>query len=88
MLYIVPKIQPPNYNTFWDMNYFLRIIFSDFWSSPDRQTESDAYEPTLQIAQVGSKMVQFHVLELILCRKVVGILGYPLGLDWVMGKFQ
>ncbi len=22
------------------------------------------------------------------CRKVVGILGYPLGLDWVMGKFQ
>ncbi len=39
------------------MNYFLH-----FWSSPayrvqstDRQTESEAYEPTMQIAQVGSK---------------------------------
>ena len=36
------------------------IIQSDFWSSPDRQTdyrqtESDAYEPTVQSAQVGSK---------------------------------
>ncbi len=36
------------------------IIQSDFWSSPyrqtDGQTESDAYEPTVQNAQVGSKM--------------------------------
>ncbi len=30
------------------MNYFLRIL-------ADRQTESDAYEPTVQTAQVGSK---------------------------------
>ncbi len=37
---------------------------SDFWSSPyrrtdgqtDRQTESDAYEPTVQNVQVGSKI--------------------------------
>ena len=31
------------------------IIKSDFWSS-DRQTENDAQEPTVQIAQVGSKI--------------------------------
>ncbi len=32
------------------MNYF-----PHFWSSPDYgQTERDAYEPTLQLAQVGS----------------------------------
>ena len=31
------------------------IIISYFRSSPDRQTESDAYEPTVQLAQVGSK---------------------------------
>ena len=33
------------------------IIKSEFWSSDDRQmdrqTESDAYEPTVQVAQVG-----------------------------------
>ncbi len=41
------------------------IIFPYFWSSPDGrtdrrpdgQTESDAYEPTVQFAQVGSKIV-------------------------------
>ena len=42
------------------------IIIYDFWSSPDdrqqttdyRQTESDTYdyEPTVQIAQLGSKL--------------------------------
>ena len=31
------------------------IIQSDFWSSPYGQTESDAYEPAMQNAQVGSK---------------------------------
>ncbi len=31
------------------MNYYLRIIFQS------RQTESDAYETTVQVAQVGSK---------------------------------
>ncbi len=39
------------------------LLSSDFWSSPDGQTngwtdgqtESDAYEPTVQSAQVGSK---------------------------------
>ena len=32
------------------------LVKSEFWSSPDGQTESDAYEPTVQYAQVGSKM--------------------------------
>ncbi len=31
------------------------FVQSDFWSSPYWQTESDAYEPTVQSAQVGSK---------------------------------
>ncbi len=50
MFYIVVKFHPPNYNTFWGMNYFLRLLVQS-----RRQTESDAYEPTVQIAQVGSK---------------------------------
>ncbi len=49
MLYIVVKYQTPTYNTFWDMNYCLA------WQT-DRQTESDAYEPTVQYVQVGSKI--------------------------------
>ncbi len=61
VLYNVGKFQSPTSNTFRDMNYFL---LSDFWSSPDyglqttdyRQAENDAYEPTVQSAQVGSKM--------------------------------
>ncbi len=50
------------------MNYYpvCIIIQSDFWSSPyrqtDRQPESDAYKPTVQNAQVGSKMqLEFKV---------------------------
>ncbi len=38
----------------------LRLVcVYDFWSSPGgrEQTESDAYEPTVQVTQVGSKMV-------------------------------
>ncbi len=46
------------------MNYFLH-----FWSSTDRQTdrqtESDAYEPTVQIAQVGSKITVSCLLKVI-----------------------
>ncbi len=50
------------------MNYFL-----PFWSSPDyrqttdrqtdyrKQTETDAYEPTVQVAQVGSKMIPYII---------------------------
>ena len=34
------------------------FIIYDFWSSPDgRQTDSDAYEPTVQVAQVGLKII-------------------------------
>ncbi len=45
------------------MNYFLH-----FWSSPeyrqtDRRTERDAYEPTVQSAQVGSKKCDAHNLK-------------------------
>ncbi len=35
------------------MNYFL---VNYFLVQTDRQTESDAYEPTVQVAQVGSKI--------------------------------
>ena len=52
--YIVTKFQTSAYNTFRDMNYFL-VTFGQV-QTPDRQTESDAYEPTVQDAQVGSKM--------------------------------
>ena len=37
------------------MNYFL---VNYFLVQTDRQTESDAYEPTVQVAQVGSKVAQ------------------------------
>ncbi len=40
------KFQVPNSITFRDMNYY---------PVTDGQTESDAYEPTVQYAQVGSK---------------------------------
>ncbi len=51
ILSITPTNSLPKQYTYGDMNYFLH-----FWSSPEyRQTESDAYEPTVQIAQVGSK---------------------------------
>ncbi len=54
-MYIVVKFQVPNPNTSCDMNYFPPFIFHHSWSSPDYgQTESDAYEPTVQLAQVGS----------------------------------
>ncbi len=44
---------------FWDMNYFL--LFSVKSRQTDGQTESDAYEPTVQCAQVGSKtMLQVY----------------------------
>ncbi len=50
VLYIVVKFQPANSNTFRDMNYFLGFLVQS------GQTESDAYEPTVQYAQVGSKI--------------------------------
>ncbi len=43
------KFQVPNPITFRDMNYY---PVTD--GRTDRQTESDAYEPTVQYAQVGS----------------------------------
>ncbi len=54
-LYIVVRFQTTNYNTFRDMNYYVPIIFQS--RQTDRQTESDAYEPIVQVAQVGSKMM-------------------------------
>ncbi len=50
------KVYTLTHNTFRDMNYYpvWIIIQSDFWSSPHRQIESGAYEPTMQDAQVGS----------------------------------
>ena len=52
----------PNFMTLGAILYEIWIIVQEFWSShrqtdgqTDRQTESDAYEPTVQCAQVGSK---------------------------------
>ncbi len=44
----------PTGNTFRDMNF---IRYSEFLLQTDRRTESDAYDPTVQHAQVGSKMI-------------------------------
>ena len=46
------------------------LFSSDFWSSPDYrlrttdygQTESDAYEPIVQSAQVGSKRLHWAII--------------------------
>ncbi len=46
-----------SYYTFRDMNYFLPFLVQYGVQSTEYrvQTESDAYEPTVQVAQVGSK---------------------------------
>ncbi len=54
------KLRIASYHTFGDMNYFLLFLVqyrqsTEYRQSTDRQTESDAYEPTVQFAQVGSK---------------------------------
>ncbi len=41
------------YPWLWNRGIWI-IIKSEFWSSDDRRTESDAYGPTMQYAQVGS----------------------------------
>ena len=57
-LYIVVKFQTPSYITFWDMNYcpVRSGQTTDRRQTDNRQTESNTYEPTVQNAQVGSKM--------------------------------
>ena len=66
------------------------IIFYDFWSSPDRQqTESDAYEPTVQVAQVGSKSRDpfFTQVFSLCCSKVNRcflISDRPTGQNWLV----
>ena len=55
------KFQTPKSNIFRDMNYFL-VTFGKV-QTPDRQTESDAYEPTVQLAQVGSKMILSRIKD-------------------------
>ena len=50
VFYNVVQFQIPSYNTFRVMNFFpVRFLYG--------QTQSDAYEPTVQSAQVGSKRV-------------------------------
>ncbi len=63
MKYILAKCQFPSSNTFWDMNYYLRLLVQSgrqtdnrLQTTDNRQTESDTYEPTVQIAQVGWKI--------------------------------
>ncbi len=48
------KFQIHSYNTFGDMNYY-PVTDRQTDGRTDRRTESDAYEPTAQYAQVGSK---------------------------------
>ena len=50
------------------MQYFLRyeLLSHSFGLATDRRTESDAYEPTVQCAQVGSK--QRHTWGLQSCK--------------------
>ena len=43
-------------DSFWDMNFFLFWFLVQPRHSTDRQTESDAYQRTVQLAQVGSKI--------------------------------
>ncbi len=57
VFYNVVKFQIPSYNTFRVMNYF-PVWFLVKSRQTDRQTESDAYEPTVRVAQVGSKKVR------------------------------
>ncbi len=47
--------QVPNSITFQEMNYY---PVTD--GQIDRRTESDAYEPTVQYAQVGSKVRELN----------------------------
>ncbi len=49
---LLTKFQIATLYTFRDMNLILVWIFAT-----DGQTQSDAYEPTVQVAQVGSKNV-------------------------------
>ena len=51
--YIMVKFHTSNDDTFRDINYFL---VNYFLAQTDGQTESDAYEPTVRVAQVGSIM--------------------------------
>ena len=53
------KFQVPILNTFRDMNYFPLFLVQSGQTDrlTDGQTESDAYEPTVQFVQVGSKSV-------------------------------
>ena len=54
VLYIVMKFQAPSYNTFWDINFFL--VWFLVQSHTDRQTQSDAYEPTVHMQRWAQKM--------------------------------
>ncbi len=44
------------------MNYFL-VIFGQVQTDYRLQTESDVYEPTVQSAQVGSKIDRWHIRQ-------------------------
>ncbi len=52
-----------NCNTLQDMNYYLVSCLSQTDGQTDRQTESDAYETTVQLAQVGSKIARLCKIQ-------------------------
>ncbi len=72
------------------MNYFPLLFSPEFWSSPDyrqtdRQTESDAYEPTVQLAQVGSKNGIRDPSRIRCC--IFGGSLHHIKLEFTIGKF-
>ena len=75
--YIVVKYQVPVSNTFWDMNYYLRLLVQSRQTTDNRQTESDAYEPTVQVAQVGSKMGRMYTRFYFKNTKCLYIICHP-----------
>ncbi len=49
-MHVLTKFYDHRCNTFWDMNY-CPVVFVYSHGQTDRETESDAYEPTVQLAQ-------------------------------------
>ncbi len=59
-----PYLSQRYYLIFWVMNYFPLLLVQS--GQTDGQTESDAYEPTVQFAQVGSKNLLNCIISLLI----------------------
>ena len=58
---MLTKFQIAGYYTFRDVNQILVWIFATD-REMDRRMQSDAYEPTVQVVQVGSTLKQVFIL--------------------------